>query len=124
MESHRLYARARDNPAQQDALLVVGNAVGARNNSIHRIVLFAGCASLRAPARPPSRPHARRGRGAVLNPGPAAMSTKAHTKAIAMLYRGVEYSVVQGIERHLWQWAATVSGTKISGARQRAGTRP
>jgi len=57
----------------------------------------------------------------VLNPGRAAMSTKAHTKAIAMLYRGVEYSVVQGIERHLWQWAATVSGTKISGARQRAG---
>jgi hypothetical protein len=37
-----------------------------------------------------------------------------------MLYHGVEYSVVQGIERHLWQWAATVSGTKISGARQRA----
>ena len=32
-----------------------------------------------------------------------------------MLYRGVEYSVVQGIERHLWKWAATVSGTKISG---------
>jgi hypothetical protein len=58
MESHRLYARARDNPAQQDALLVVGNAVGARNNSIHRIVLFAGCASLCAPARPRSRPHA------------------------------------------------------------------
>jgi hypothetical protein len=37
------------------------------------------------------------------------------TKAIAMLYRGIEYSVVQGIERHLWKWAATVSGTKISG---------
>ena len=32
-----------------------------------------------------------------------------------MLYRGIEYSVVQGIERHLWKWAATVSGTKISG---------
>ena len=32
-----------------------------------------------------------------------------------MLYRGVEYSVVQGIERHLWKWAATVSGIKISG---------
>src|SRR5439155_24259191 len=24
-------------------------------------------------------------------------------------------SVVQGIERHLWKWAATVSGTKMSG---------
>ena len=32
-----------------------------------------------------------------------------------MLYRGIEFSVVQGIERHLWKWAATVSGTKISG---------
>ena len=32
-----------------------------------------------------------------------------------MLYRWIEYSVVQGIERHLWKWAATVSGTKISG---------
>ena len=32
-----------------------------------------------------------------------------------MLYRRIEYSVVQGIERHLWKWAATVSGTKISG---------
>jgi hypothetical protein len=32
-----------------------------------------------------------------------------------MLYRGIEYSVVQGIIRHHWKWAATVSGTKISG---------
>ena len=32
-----------------------------------------------------------------------------------MLYRGIDYSVVQGIERHLWKWAATVSGIKISG---------
>jgi len=32
-----------------------------------------------------------------------------------MLYRGIEYSVVQGIERHHWKWAATVSETKISG---------
>ncbi len=32
-----------------------------------------------------------------------------------MLYRGIEYSVVQGIERHLWKWAATVSGAKMSG---------
>jgi hypothetical protein len=35
-------------------------------------------------------------------------------KAIAMLY-GIEYSVVQDIVRHHWKWAATVSGTKISG---------
>jgi len=32
-----------------------------------------------------------------------------------MLYRGIEYSVVQGIERHHWKWAAAVAGTKISG---------
>jgi hypothetical protein len=32
-----------------------------------------------------------------------------------MLYRGIEYSVVQGIKRHLWKWAATFSGTEISG---------
>jgi hypothetical protein len=32
-----------------------------------------------------------------------------------MLYRGIEYSVVQGIVRHHWKWHATVSGTKISG---------
>jgi hypothetical protein len=37
-----------------------------------------------------------------------------------MLYRGIEYSIVQGIERHLWKWAATVAGTEISG---RGGTR-
>ena len=36
-------------------------------------------------------------------------------KGVAMRYRGIEYSVVQGIERHHWKWAATVSGTKISG---------
>ena len=28
---------------------------------------------------------------------------------------GIEYSGVQGIERRLWKWAATVAGTKISG---------
>jgi hypothetical protein len=32
-----------------------------------------------------------------------------------MLYRGIEFSVVQGIERHLWKWTATVSESKISG---------
>jgi hypothetical protein len=30
-----------------------------------------------------------------------------------MLHRGIEYSVVQGIERHHWKWAATVAGTKM-----------
>ena len=39
-----------------------------------------------------------------------------------MLYRGIEYSVVQGIKRHHWKWAATVSGTKIPGMAAR-GTR-
>jgi hypothetical protein len=34
---------------------------------------------------------------------------------MAMLYRGIEYSVVQGIVRRQWKWAATVSGIKISG---------
>ena len=32
-----------------------------------------------------------------------------------MLYHGIEYSVVQGIVRYHWKWAATVSGAKISG---------
>ena len=32
-----------------------------------------------------------------------------------MLFSGIEYSVVQGIERRLWKWAATVSGIEISG---------
>jgi hypothetical protein len=32
-----------------------------------------------------------------------------------MLFSGIECSVVQGIERRLWKWAATVSGTEISG---------
>ena len=36
-------------------------------------------------------------------------------KGVATRYRGIEYSVVQGIERRLWKWAATVAGTKISG---------
>jgi len=32
-----------------------------------------------------------------------------------MLYRGIKYSVVQGIGRYRWKWAATISGTEISG---------
>jgi hypothetical protein len=32
-----------------------------------------------------------------------------------MLYRGIEYSVVQGIVRHHWKWAANISETRISG---------
>ena len=40
-----------------------------------------------------------------------------------MLYRGIEYSVVQGIERHHWKWAATVSGAKISGYGLARGTK-
>lgn len=36
-------------------------------------------------------------------------------KAITMQFGGIEYSVVQGIERRLWKWAAKVSGIEISG---------
>jgi hypothetical protein len=32
-----------------------------------------------------------------------------------MEYRGIEYSLVQGIERHVWKWSVTVSRLKISG---------
>ena len=42
-------------------------------------------------------------------------TARATTKATAMLYRRIEFSVVQGIERHLWKWAATVSGHRLSG---------
>lgn len=44
----------------------------------------------------------------------ASRFTKAH-KGIAMQFSGIEYSVVQGIERRLWKWAAKVSGIEISG---------
>ncbi len=32
-----------------------------------------------------------------------------------MEYRGVEYTLVQGIGRHLWKWTAMIAGIKISG---------
>jgi hypothetical protein len=32
-----------------------------------------------------------------------------------MEYRGMEYTVVQGIERGVWKWSASVSGVVISG---------
>jgi hypothetical protein len=32
-----------------------------------------------------------------------------------MQYRGIEYTLVQGIGRHLWKWSVTVSGIKVSG---------
>jgi hypothetical protein len=32
-----------------------------------------------------------------------------------MQFGGIEHSVVQGIERRLWKWAAKVSGIEISG---------
>ena len=32
-----------------------------------------------------------------------------------MEYRGIEYTVVQGIERGVWKWSASVSGVVISG---------
>jgi hypothetical protein len=58
----------------------------------------------------------REGAGPVFNLArQQRLQRRGHTKAIAMLYRGIEYSVVQGIVRRHWKWAATVSGTKISG---------
>ena len=36
-------------------------------------------------------------------------------------YRGVEYAVVQGIERGVWKWSASVEGAVVAGNEQ---TRP
>jgi len=38
-----------------------------------------------------------------------------------MEYRGIEYTVVQGIERGVWKWSASVSGASVIGNEQ---TRP
>jgi hypothetical protein len=38
-----------------------------------------------------------------------------------MKYRGVEYAVVQGIERGVWKWSASVEGVVVTGNEQ---TRP
>ena len=32
-----------------------------------------------------------------------------------MEYRGIEYSVVQGIRRNLWKWSASVASVVITG---------
>jgi hypothetical protein len=32
-----------------------------------------------------------------------------------MKYRDVEYTVVQGIERGLWKWSASVAGVTLTG---------
>ena len=32
-----------------------------------------------------------------------------------MEYRGIEYTVVQGIERGVWKWSASVAGAVIMG---------
>jgi hypothetical protein len=32
-----------------------------------------------------------------------------------MQYRGIEYTVVQGIERGVWKWSASVAGVAIMG---------
>ena len=36
-----------------------------------------------------------------------------------MQYRGIEYSVVQGIRRNLWKWSASVANVVITGQSQR-----
>jgi hypothetical protein len=101
-------------PAEPPSCPVVGNAVGARNNPTHRIVCSRATHHCAAQHGPRPNPMPPRGRGAVLNLGRATIYKGCrHAKAIAMLYRGIEYSIVQGIERHLWRWAVT--GTKISG---------
>jgi hypothetical protein len=38
-----------------------------------------------------------------------------------MKYRGVEYAVVQGVERGVWKWTASVEGVVVIGNAQ---TRP
>jgi hypothetical protein len=38
-----------------------------------------------------------------------------------MQYRGLEYTVVQGIERGVWKWSASVAGMLVAG---KADTRP
>jgi hypothetical protein len=35
-----------------------------------------------------------------------------------MKYRGVEYTVVQGIERGVWKWSASVEGVVVMGSEQ------
>jgi len=32
-----------------------------------------------------------------------------------MEHRGIEYTVVQGLGRHLWKWSASVAGVVIMG---------
>jgi hypothetical protein len=32
-----------------------------------------------------------------------------------MRYRDIEYSLVQGLGRHLWKWSASVAGVVITG---------
>jgi hypothetical protein len=86
-----------------------------RNNCIHRVVSFAGHSVHVAPRPPPQPQCPERARGRVQFRSPTCLQRRRHTEAIAMLYRGIEYSVVQRIERHHWKWAASVSGTKISG---------
>jgi hypothetical protein len=34
---------------------------------------------------------------------------------LMMRYRDIEYSLVQGIGRHLWKWSASVAGVVITG---------
>jgi hypothetical protein len=39
-----------------------------------------------------------------------------------MKYRDIEYTVVQGVERHLWKWSASVADVVITGqARSKLG---
>ena len=34
---------------------------------------------------------------------------------LTMIYRDIEYTVVQGIERGVWKWSASVAGVGVMG---------
>jgi hypothetical protein len=109
MESRRLCVKVTANPgpARQRHLLVVGKAASVLEQLYREDRFRLRVTHYRWPGTAPASTRApREARGPC---------SRRHTKAIAMLYRGIEYSVVQGIVRHHWKWAATVSGTKMSG---------
>jgi hypothetical protein len=45
-------------------------------------------------------------------------ATERRMGATMMEYRDIEYTVVQGIERRVWKWSASVEGAKVMGNEQ------
>jgi hypothetical protein len=128
MESRRLYVRATANPAQQ------GNAFASRRQRcrcfgttvlIKSFTLRAtGTAhqwSDTAPALTQC-PERTRGRAPSRARHPAFLQRRRQPKAIAMLYRGIEYSVLQGIVRHQGSGPRPSPGPRYPGMAAR-GTR-